>query len=120
VQHQQQHQQQAQMALRPAEEQSINEKFAPPPAPPVEQSPQASEFSGVSHDDEKSQAAANAGAPKFLMGAPPAEQFVGASATTDDVGTFNGGSYRISHRDCNTILTLQLAMGCPVSVKPGA
>jgi uncharacterized protein (TIGR00266 family) len=108
------------MALRPAEEQSINEKFAPPPAPPVEQSPQASEFSGVSREDEKSQLAANASPAKFLMGAPPADQFVGASATTDDVGTFNGGSYRISHRDCNTILTLQLAMGCPVSVKPGA
>ncbi|KAI0472707.1 tryptophan RNA-binding attenuator protein-like domain-containing protein [Xylariaceae sp. FL0804] len=37
----------------------------------------------------------------------------------DDVGTFNGGSYRISHRDCNTIVTVQLAMGCPLSAKPG-
>ncbi|CAD0045118.1 unnamed protein product [Aureobasidium pullulans] len=46
--------------------------------------------------------------------------FVGAGATVDDVGTFNGGSYRISHRDTNTILTLQLAMGCPLSVRPGA
>jgi hypothetical protein len=35
------------------------------------------------------------------------------------VGTFNGGSYRISHRDTNSILTLQLAMGCPLTVKPG-
>ncbi|KAI5855020.1 DUF124-domain-containing protein [Durotheca rogersii] len=48
-----------------------------------------------------------------------AAQFQGASATLDDVGTFNGGSYRISHRDCNTIITIQLAMGCPITAKPG-
>lgn len=47
-------------------------------------------------------------------GAPSA-----AAATLDDVGTFNGGSYRISHRDCNTIITLQLAHGCPLNAKPG-
>jgi uncharacterized protein (AIM24 family) len=52
-------------------------------------------------------------------GAPPQGHFVGASATIDDVGTFNGGSYRISHRDSNTILTIQLAIGCPLTVKPG-
>lgn len=47
-------------------------------------------------------------------------QFTGARSTTqDDVGTFNGGSYRISHRDTNTLLTLQLATGCPLYVKPG-
>ncbi|KAF4631306.1 hypothetical protein G7Y89_g6833 [Cudoniella acicularis] len=53
-------------------------------------------------------------------GAPAAEHFVGASTTQDDVGTFNGGSYRISHRDSNSIVTIQLAMGCPLTVKPGA
>lgn len=52
-------------------------------------------------------------------GAPAAGQFMGAVATQDDVGTFNGGSYRISHRDTNSIITLQLAFGCPLSVKPG-
>lgn len=53
-------------------------------------------------------------------GAPAFGQFVGAGATSeDDVGTFNGGSYRISHRDSNSILTLQLAMGCPLVAKPG-
>lgn len=52
-------------------------------------------------------------------GAPDAAHFVGAGATIDDVGTFNGGSYRISHRDCNTILTIQLAMGAPLTAKPG-
>ncbi|KAL8932647.1 MAG: hypothetical protein Q9211_006200, partial [Gyalolechia sp. 1 TL-2023] len=52
-------------------------------------------------------------------GAPAPGHFAGAMATQDDVGTFNGGSYRISHRDSNTILTLQLAMGCPLNAKPG-
>ncbi|EMC92440.1 hypothetical protein BAUCODRAFT_27721 [Baudoinia panamericana UAMH 10762] len=52
-------------------------------------------------------------------GAPPQTHFTGASATIDDVGTFNGGSYRISHRDTNTIVTIQLAIGCPLTVKPG-
>lgn len=51
-------------------------------------------------------------------GAPA--NFVGAQSTSaDDVGTFNGGSYRISHRDSNTIMTLQLAFGCPLTAKPG-
>lgn len=52
-------------------------------------------------------------------GTPAAGVFQGAAATLDDVGTFNGGSYRISHRDCNTIVTLQLAHGCPLNAKPG-
>jgi len=51
--------------------------------------------------------------------APTLAQFSGASATVDDVGTFNGGSYRVSHRDSNTIVTIQLAMGCPITAKPG-
>ncbi|POS84693.1 DUF124-domain-containing protein [Erysiphe pulchra] len=38
----------------------------------------------------------------------------------DDVGKFNGGSYRISHRNTNSILTIQLATLCPLTVKPGA
>lgn len=47
--------------------------------------------------------------------------FTGAVATqADDVGTFNGGSYRVSHRNTNTILTVQLAIGCPLTAKPGA
>ncbi|KAI1081060.1 DUF124-domain-containing protein [Whalleya microplaca] len=54
-----------------------------------------------------------------LSVAGPATPFQGASPTVDDVGTFNGGSYRISHRDCNTIVTIQLAIGCPISAKPG-
>ncbi|KAJ4993816.1 Uncharacterized protein SVAN01_00870 [Stagonosporopsis vannaccii] len=47
--------------------------------------------------------------------------FAGAGSTqADDVGTFNGGSYRVSHRDTNTILTVQLAIGCPFTARPGA
>ncbi|PLB38400.1 AIM24 family protein [Aspergillus candidus] len=38
----------------------------------------------------------------------------------DEVGTFNGGSFRVSHRDSNSIVTLQLAVGCPIEAKPGA
>ncbi|MCJ1250709.1 hypothetical protein MMC30_007937 [Trapelia coarctata] len=53
-------------------------------------------------------------------GAPLAAHFIGATTSQDDVGTFNGGSFRISHRDTNTILTIQLAMGCPLVAKPGA
>ncbi|KAI9658200.1 MAG: hypothetical protein M1831_004047 [Alyxoria varia] len=52
-------------------------------------------------------------------GAPDAGHFVGASATVDDVGTFNGGSFRISHRDSNSIVTIQLAFGCPLTARPG-
>lgn len=52
-------------------------------------------------------------------GAPAAGHFIGAGATVDDIGTFNGGSYRISHRDTNSIVTIQLAVGCPVIAKPG-
>ena len=55
-----------------------------------------------------------------LVGVPQGGGFVGAQgSTSDDVGTFNGGSYRISHRDTNSILTIQLAMGCPITAKPG-
>ena len=55
---------------------------------------------------------------------PQEPQFAGAGAgagvmAADDVGTFNGGSYRVSHRDTNTILTIQLAIGCPFTAKPG-
>lgn len=54
------------------------------------------------------------------MGAGAPANFMGVQSTTqDDVGTFNGGSYRISHRDSNTIITLQLAFGCPLIAKPG-
>ncbi|KAJ1709053.1 hypothetical protein COH20_008723 [Aspergillus flavus] len=49
---------------------------------------------------------------------PQPANYVPAS-NQDEVGTFNGGSFRISHRDTNSVLTLQLAMGCPIEAKPG-
>ncbi|KAK5057681.1 hypothetical protein LTR84_011682 [Exophiala bonariae] len=59
---------------------------------------------------------------QMIAGVPQGGQFVGVQGTqqADDVGTFNGGSYRISHRDTNSILTIQLAVGCPLTAKPGA
>ncbi|KAJ5396664.1 Mitochondrial biogenesis protein AIM24 [Penicillium cosmopolitanum] len=54
-------------------------------------------------------------------GAPAAGQFSGASAANEDsIGTFNGGSYRVSHRDSNSLLTVQLAIGAPFTARPGA
>ncbi|KAJ6783730.1 hypothetical protein PWT90_11060 [Aphanocladium album] len=67
-----------------------------------------------------SQLSNQTGASVQAAAAGPAPAFIGAVPTGDDIGTFNGGSYRISHRDCNTILTIQLAMGCPLQAKPGA
>ncbi|KKF97255.1 hypothetical protein CFO_g380 [Ceratocystis platani] len=46
--------------------------------------------------------------------------FSGAHSVSDDTGIFNGGSFRISHRDCNSILTIQLAFGAPLIARPGA
>jgi hypothetical protein len=51
-------------------------------------------------------------------GAPSAAHFASQSHV-DDVGSFNGGAYRISHRDTNSVLTIQLAIGAPLHVKPG-
>ncbi|KAF7188423.1 Uncharacterized protein HII31_10085 [Pseudocercospora fuligena] len=118
--------------------------FAPPPnfAPPPSVSPISPEGNGVNHtpppgekslpyypgppQEKQKEPEAPLSSPRFNRqssmpgGAPAQGQFVGAQATIDDVGTFNGGSYRISHRDTNTIVTIQLAMGCPLTVKPGA
>jgi len=66
------------------------------------------------------------GAPQMSQQSIPQQpQYVGngasaAATTADDIGTFNGGSYRVSHRDTNSILTVQLAIGCPLTAKPGA
>ncbi|OKL56719.1 hypothetical protein UA08_08035 [Talaromyces atroroseus] len=61
------------------------------------------------------------GVKRLTNGAPAPGQFKGAHATNaDDVGTFNGGSYRISHRTVNSVLTIQLAIGAPVLARPGA
>jgi len=51
-------------------------------------------------------------------GAPPASHFT-SQHNADDVGQFNGGAYRISHRDTNSILTIQLAIGAPIKARSG-
>ncbi|KAJ5428277.1 hypothetical protein N7445_009731 [Penicillium cf. griseofulvum] len=56
---------------------------------------------------------------KLAGGASSHEEVFGPT-NQDDVGIFNGGSYRISHRDTNSVLTVQLAMGCPLAARPGA
>ncbi|KAJ5154524.1 Mitochondrial biogenesis protein AIM24 [Penicillium coprophilum] len=61
------------------------------------------------------------GMQKMPGGAPAYGEFSGAKETNqDDTGVFNGGSFRISHRDTNSLLTVQLAMGCPLTIRPGA
>ena len=97
-------------------DQPSQQQFAPPPAIPQSDATYPSE----KQDGAAQEEAVDTSNPSNLVsGAPPAGHFVGASATTDDVGTFNGGSYRISHRDCNTILTIQLAVGAPLNARPG-
>ncbi|KAK2034698.1 DUF124-domain-containing protein [Colletotrichum zoysiae] len=106
-----QHQQyqQTQLPLRQSETPDSQPQFSPPP--------EASSLPEKHHVEETPVDTSN---PSNLVGgAPPSTHFIGATATVDDVGTFNGGSYRISHRDSNTILTIQLAMGCPLQAKPG-
>jgi len=96
--------------------------MAPTGAPAFQHPPPSGGLVGHHEDDypEEKPPLNTSQSSNLFAGAPPAGHFVGASTTQDDVGTFNGGSYRISHRDTNSILTLQLAFGCPLTVKPGA
>ncbi|KAI3534219.1 hypothetical protein CABS03_06375 [Colletotrichum abscissum] len=111
----QQHQQ-TQLPLRQPGTPDSQPQFSPPP-PAFDGPPEASSLPEKQHVEEAPVDTSN---PSNLVGgAPPPQHFIGATATVDDVGTFNGGSYRISHRDSNTILTVQLAMGCPLQAKPG-
>jgi len=93
------------------------------PAPAYETPPPDGGFVGHHEKDEEDpdEKPLNTSATVNLFaGAPPATHFIGAHNTSqDDVGTFNGGSYRISHRDTNSIITIQLAFGCPLTAKPG-
>ncbi|OAQ62090.1 hypothetical protein VFPPC_07227 [Pochonia chlamydosporia 170] len=109
----------ASLAVRPAStseppKQQESPAFEPPPPFPESDAPYPPEKGGQVQEPLDTSDPTNLSA-----GAPPAGHFVGAGAVVDDVGTFNGGSYRISHRDCNTILTIQLAIGCPLQAKPG-
>jgi uncharacterized protein (AIM24 family) len=119
-----------QLAMRPAPA-SDSQQFSPPPESQQQVfSPPPFEGRGPLPDDsyppEKQEprdpapTVDTSKAMNLVSGAPPAGHFVGAQATGDDIGTFNGGSYRISHRDSNTILTIQLAIGCPLQARPGS
>ena len=113
------------MAVRPPPAQDSQLKFEPPPPFPEPEAAyppekQREHEQPQQQQQQQQQRLSQSGPAGVVMpGAPPMGQFMGADATCDDIGTFNGGSYRISHRDCNTILTIQLAMGCPVNAKPG-
>ncbi|KAI9055828.1 hypothetical protein LZ554_000768 [Drepanopeziza brunnea f. sp. 'monogermtubi'] len=89
-------------------------------SPAYEQPPQQAYAHSEAERPPENPALDTSAAQNLDRGAPAAEHFVGASTSQDDVGTFNGGSYRISHRDTNSILTCQLAMGCPLIARPGA
>ncbi|KAK2736281.1 hypothetical protein FQN57_000811 [Myotisia sp. PD_48] len=99
----------------PPPPQANNPQFPPPPGAQASPPPPH----GVSPPPMAQTPPINMNMP---MSPPPQGQFVGAAqpSSADEIGTFNGGSYRISHRDSNTILTIQLAMGCPLTAKPGA
>jgi len=95
--------------------QQQHQQFAAPPTYPHED-----DGGGYAAEKQEAQQQLESDiAASMIAGAPAAGQFSGATAVVDDVGTFNGGSYRISHRDCNTILTIQLAIGCPLDARPG-
>ncbi|PWI75128.1 DUF124 domain-containing protein [Purpureocillium lilacinum] len=110
-------QQQTSIPIRPAATPDVKQppQYDAPPAFPDTEAPYPPEKQGHHEQHLDTSNPVN-----LVAGAPPAGHFVGAGAVVDDVGTFNGGSYRISHRDTNTILTIQLAMGCPFDAKPGA
>jgi hypothetical protein len=44
---------------------------------------------------------------------------LGAVGTQDERGAFHCGNFVISHRDTNSILTIQMGQGCVVTAKPG-
>ncbi|KAF2436511.1 DUF124-domain-containing protein [Tothia fuscella] len=108
-------------------------QYAPPPqqgspaqhAFPPTPSPQPQAHAGAPIQPpqpiaKQDQPPLNTNHPGSMPGGAPAGDHFGHSTQQDDVGTFNGGAYRISHRDTNTILTVQLAIGCPLIGKPGA
>ncbi|PNP43836.1 hypothetical protein TGAMA5MH_04118 [Trichoderma gamsii] len=118
-------QQQQQYASPPPQQQYASppqqQQFSPPPHPPqgtpgYAPPPQQQQHTPVQQQYQQPPPQQQ----QQQQQQPQPAQFVGAVSTTDDVGTFNGGSYRISHRDSNTILTIQLANGAPIHAKPGA
>lgn len=99
--------------------------FPPPPPSTLDGATMGEEDEAEDDEDELSKLDFTAGDASYGDVPVPEDEdeapshFVGAQATWDDVGTFNGGAFRISHRDTNTIVTIQLAIGCPVTARPG-
>lgn len=104
------------VSLDPASEKSQSLHF--PVSAPSLSGPPGPEPRGRARGEETE--ASTSHQPDQESGTLTAGPAVGAAVVTDDVGTFNGGSYRISHRDCNSILTIQLAVGCPLDAKSGS
>ncbi|KAL7275909.1 hypothetical protein RUND412_001128 [Rhizina undulata] len=110
---------------------SQQQYFPPPPPPPVQpqqppqQSPQQQQYPPPPANPHRvslppQQLAydpARNGPPPMPLQIP---QPSASNSVIDTIGTFNGGSYRIDHRDTNTVLTLELAHGCPIVARPGA
>lgn len=46
--------------------------------------------------------------------------FVGLGAAVEEAGEFNGGCFTVSHRDANTILSIELKPSCRIIARPGA
>ncbi|EPS36220.1 hypothetical protein H072_10259 [Dactylellina haptotyla CBS 200.50] len=106
-----------------------NQTFAPPPnqfsPPPTDQrgsqqyfSPPPQNFAPPSGPPPPQ--AQQQGPPPQSFPSGPQASATSSAISQELVGQFNGGSYRIDHRDSNTILTMNLAHGCPVTAKPGA
>ncbi|KAK6337514.1 hypothetical protein TWF730_002911 [Orbilia blumenaviensis] len=108
------------------------QSFAPPPnqfsPPPQEQrgsqqyfSPPPQNFGPPSGPPPQQQAPQQNFQPQPQAGpSAPVPQAGSGAISQELVGQFNGGSYRIDHRDSNTILTMNLAHGCPITAKPGS
>jgi hypothetical protein len=102
----------------PPQQQQQHMQFAPPPQQQPSPAPQ---YGNPAADQSLAGGAFNMNADGNMPGgAPSAAHFTSQAASVDDVGTFNGGAYRISHRDTNSVLTVQLAIGCPLHAKSGS
>ena len=85
------------------------ESFAQPPTSPgYAMAPSPDPLSTLNHNH-----------PDSLSGGAPLASHFTSEHNADDVGQFNGGAYRISHRDTNPIVTVQLAIGAPIHAKSG-
>ena len=100
------------------------QQYSPPPTAQMGAmtlGPQAGQTSAYQKSQESPAAGEtfNMNQPGNTPGGAPSAAHFASQSHVDDVGSFNGGAYRISHRDTNSVLTVQLAIGCPLHVKPG-